>query len=327
MNRECDCEVCVGAMTRRGLVLGGGGVLGYAWLVGALTALQERVGVDAREFDMYVGVSSGAISSTLLASGVGVDVMVRNVRGAALPDDPATDYDESSLAGADGRLPKPGWGLGSPGLIANAARRPGSVPPLAMLSGALPPGKGTLDPIRKVINEVAPDGWPDTVLWIVAMDYESGNRVVFGRNGDPQVPLSEAVAASCAIPGWFSPVELDGHRYVDGGMYSNTSADLFAGQGMDEVYVIAPMASFQVDEPASVMGKLERRWRRAVTRRLNREIEKVRASGTKVYALGPGPADLTAMGANLMDPTHKSLVCETSLKTSATALRMLGVGT
>ena len=59
-------------MTRRGLVLGGGGVLGAAWTVGALTALEEQLGIDAREFDEFVGTSAGSVLAALLACGAGV---------------------------------------------------------------------------------------------------------------------------------------------------------------------------------------------------------------------------------------------------------------
>ena len=74
------------------------------------------------------------------------------------------------------------------------------------------------------------------------MDYDTGRRVAFGREGAPVAALDEAVTASCAIPGWYAPVLVDGRRYVDGGTLSTTSADLLAREGLDEVYVLAPMA-------------------------------------------------------------------------------------
>ncbi len=151
------------------------------------------------------------------------------------------------------------------------------------------------------------------------MDYDSGKRVAFGREGAPGAPLPVAVTASCAIPGWYAPIEINGRRYVDGGACSSTSLDLLAGHGLDEVYVIAPMVSFAYDAPAGVAAKLERRVRRAITRRLLREAEKVQAGGTRVTMLGPGPEDLEAIGANLMDASRRDAVLATSLRTSAEA--------
>jgi len=153
------------------------------------------------------------------------------------------------------------------------------------------------------------------------MDYDSGKRIAFGREGAPPAALSEAVTASCAIPGWYAPIEISGRRYVDGGACSSTSLDLLAGQGLDEIFVIAPMVSFAYDAPSGVAARLERRVRRAITRRLLREAEKVQASGTRVTMLGPGPEDLEAIGANLMDASRRDTVLNTALRTSAEAWR------
>ena len=46
---------------RWGLVLGGGGVLGAAWMVGALGALQRVQGLDPRDADLVVGTSAGSV--------------------------------------------------------------------------------------------------------------------------------------------------------------------------------------------------------------------------------------------------------------------------
>jgi NTE family protein len=116
-------------------------------------------------------------------------------------------------------------------------------------------------------------------------------------------------------------VEIGGHRYIDGGTCSATSVDLLAAEELDEVYVLAPMASFSYDEPSSVAGRLERGFRRTVTRRMVRESGRVRAAGAQVTLLGPGAEDLEAIGANLMDPSRRANVLETSVQTSSEALR------
>jgi NTE family protein len=125
--------------------------------------------------------------------------------------------------------------------------------------------------------------------------------------------------ASCAIPGWFAPVTIDGKQYVDGGAVSATSIDVLAHAGMDEVYVVAPMISFAMDHPTSVSARLERRWRVEVTKTARREAAVVRAAGANVRMVGPGPEDLTAIGANLMDDDRRVHVLETSLRTSVAA--------
>jgi NTE family protein len=128
--------------------------------------------------------------------------------------------------------------------------------------------------------------------------------------------------ASCAIPGWYTPVTIGGRRYVDGGACSATSLNLVVPLELDEVVVLSPMTSTEYDRPASVAGRIERRFRRLVTKRLLGEVKQVRATGTKVTLLGPGPEDL---GANLMDPRRRQRVLDTSLRTSAAALRASSV--
>jgi NTE family protein len=134
------------------------------------------------------------------------------------------------------------------------------------------------------------------------------------------VSLADAVVASCSIPGWYEPKSIDGRRYVDGGVSSSTSLDLVARAGLDEVYVLAPMASYVMDRPWNPATQLERMVRRVVTLGLSRETGKVRATGARVTVLTPGPEDLAAIGANLMNPRARRVVLETSLRTSAAAL-------
>jgi NTE family protein len=126
--------------------------------------------------------------------------------------------------------------------------------------------------------------------------------------------------ASCAIPGWYAPVRIGNRLYVDGGACSATSLDLLAPLGLDEVYVLAPMAAFAMDVPNRMIVRLERRLRRSITARLLREAATVRSAGTQVTMLAPGPADLEIIGANMMDPRRREAVFEMSQRTSRAAL-------
>jgi NTE family protein len=306
-------------MTRRGLVLGAGGALGASWTLGALTALQEATGWDARSADTLVGTSAGSICAAFLASGVSVDSMRNHQLGVPEPGDTPIDYDYSS----DRALPPlPRLRLGSRSLLVHTARHPRQVTPMAAVSALLLEGRGSLDRIGRIVNQVAVPGmWPvRPETWIVAMDYDTGRRVAFGKHGAPEADLASAVMASCSIPGWYAPVAIGGRRYVDGGACSPTSLDLLAGAGLDVVYVLSPMTSFELDRPPRAAARVERYLRRIVTRRLAREAAKVRAAGTEVVLLSPGPEDLQAFGANLMDPRRRTHVLETSLRTTAATL-------
>jgi NTE family protein len=307
-------------MTRRGLVLGAGGVLGASWTIGALAAVEEATGWDVREAEVVIGTSAGSVLAAFVGSGIGTAQLLNHQRGIIVPGDPVIEYDADNERSMP-LMPRPG--LGSAKLLRNVVRHPSRITPMGAAVSILPRGRGSLEPVRNLVEAVAPRGeWaahPNT--WIVAMDYETGKRVPFGREGSPPAGLSDAVMASCAIPGWYQPVDIGGHRYVDGGACSPTSLDLLAGRGLDEVFVLSPMTSFDYDDPTSRVAKLERRFRRIVTKRLIREAVKVRRSGTSVVMLGPGAEDLDAIGANLMDARRRTTVLETSLRTSAEALK------
>lgn len=307
-------------MTRRGLVLGAGGVLGASWTIGALKAVEDATGWDPRTAEVVIGTSAGSVLAAFVGCGVGVEQLLNHQRGIVVPGDPEIDYDADSERALP-LLPRPG--LGSAKLLRNVVRHPSRITPMGAAVSILPRGRGSLEPVGRLVQAVCPRGeWaPHPRTWIVAMDYDTGKRIPFGRPGAPDAGLSDAVMASCAIPGWYAPVTINGRRYVDGGACSPTSLDLVIPLELDEVFVLSPMTSFDYDKPASRIGKLERQFRRVVTRRLIKEAVKVRSAGTSVVMLGPGAEDLEAIGANLMDARRRTTVLETSLRTSAENLR------
>jgi NTE family protein len=312
---------------RRGLVLGAGGVLGAAWTIGALAAVREEYDWDPREAEVLIGTSAGSVLASALGCGIGVETLLNHQQGVVAPGDPRIEYDTDK--GTGGALPPlPRLGIGTARGVLNSALHPRKVTPMGALAAVLPQGRGSMAPVGQLVDGVLPDGgWaPHPQLWVVAMDYDNGRRVAFGREASPPAELRDAVMASCSIPGWYAPVRIGERRYVDGGTCSPTSLDLVAGLGLDEVVVLSPMTSLTFDRPTSVGARIERRFRRLVTRRLLGEMRKVAATGTKVTMLGPGAEDLAVIGANLMDPRRRERVLTTSLRTSAAALRPSGSG-
>ncbi len=300
-------------------MLGAGGVLGAAWTVGALAAVEQELGWDAREAEVLIGTSAGSVLAAALACGVSVEELVGHQRG--LPD-PRIAYDLDEDSG--GPLPPfPRPVIGSPRGALSTTLRPWRTTPMAALATVMPRGRGSIAAIGDLVDGLLPGGgWaPHKATWIVAMDYESGRRTPFGQVGHPLANLRDAVMASCAIPGWYEPVTVGRRQYVDGGVCSPTSVDLLARLGLDEVIVLSPMASLSYDRPDSVTARIERRFRRLSTKRVVGEVKKVAAHGTHVRLLGPGAEDLAVIGANMMDPRRRPDVFETSLRTSAAALR------
>jgi NTE family protein len=297
-------------------------VLGAAWTIGALQAMSEVEGFDPADAEVIIGTSAGSVLAALLGSGLSVAELLDHQRGMPLPHELGQDWSYDSSTG--GALPpRPRLSVGSPALLRRTVAHPRQLPPLAVLAALTPAGTGSLAVVgRSVAAGAGEDGWSRREgVWVVAMDYDSGRRVAFGRDGAPRARIDEAVMASCAIPGWYAPVSIGGRRYVDGGTLSTTSVDLLAKDRLDEVYVLAPMASFVSDSPRQIAARLERRIRRRVTRRMLVEAQTVSRGGTAVTVLAPGPEDLAEIGANMMDPSRRLAVLEASLRTSARALR------
>jgi NTE family protein len=314
----------VSVAPRRAVVLGSGGALGFAWTIGALAALETEAGFDVRTVQQLVGTSAGSVAAALLACGVSVDEIRRHHQGVPAPTDPPIGFDYA--AGTGRALPRrPRLLPGSPRLLLDAARHPRQARPAVTLAGVLPAGRGTLEPVRRLIARVAASSdlgsrWPERPrTWVAATDYRSGQRVLFGR--DRLVALADAVVASCAIPAWYPPAMIDRRPYVDGGTVSNTSVDTLAGANIDEAYVLAPMASTDLDRPRSPVSRIERALRRAITRGLVADVAALRASGMRVVLVTPGPADLAVIGANLMNPRRRTEVLESAMRTTAIRLR------
>jgi len=319
---------------RTGLVLGAGGVVGAAWMTGALEAVQERLPCEINDVDVILGTSAGSVIAAALRCGVSVSEMIALHRGEdvrVLRAAGVRDLDDGPLP------PRPQLRAGSPRLMLATLLTPHRVHPGVGASAWLPRGRARHEALRATVQALqqqagrgAADGspavWADGRTWIVAVDYDSGRRVIFGREGAPPASLPDAVVASCSIPGWYAPVDIAGRRYVDGGVRSTTSLGTLARAGVSEVYVLAPMASIVTDRPGMPHERLERRLRRLITRSLLREAQELRAQGIRVTLLTPGPADLAAMGINLMDPRRRKAALETSLRTSSSALAASGDG-
>jgi len=71
-------------------------------------------------------------------------------------------------------------------------------------------------------------------LSVVACDLKKSERVVFKDSGD----LVMAIRASCAVPGFFSPVKYDGRTLVDGGVMDPLPVDAVKEMGADVVIAV-----------------------------------------------------------------------------------------
>jgi NTE family protein len=309
--------------SRAGLVLGAGGVLGAAWMAGALAALQARLPYPVEDTGLILGTSAGSVLAAALRCGFGVDDLVAHQRGTGRGALDALCAPDLSCRGLP---PWPSWCPGSPRLMLKALRAPSRVHPWVTAAACLPRGRARHDELRRTVSDMmarhrrGPGAGDRGQTWITAVDYDSGRRVVFGRDGAPEATLPDAVVASCSVPCWYQPAVIGSHRYIDGGVRSGSNADLLARAGIAKAYVLAPAASLVAGPPRGLTECLERFVRRLMTRALLKEVALLRGRGIDVTVLTPGPADLAAMGGNLMDHRRREAVFETSLRTSAAAM-------
>lgn len=299
---------------RVGLVLGAGGATGAAFHAGTLLALQHDLGWDPNSADVIVGSSAGSIIGALLRAGLSTDDLA--AWGSSVEALPAGRVSRRTLE-----------------LVGNAGSqlvpsfpRPRVVSP-ALWRSLLPPSRLR---VHTALFAMLPDGWldagsnleqlgrlleawPEDRLWLTAVGRRDGRRVVFGRD-DIAVTPGQAVAASCAVPGVFTPVTVGERRYIDGGAHSPTNADLLLDAGVDTAIVLSPMSA-----PWGAIGWRSDRVVRSMCRRvLSAECEQLAGRGIAVHVFEPDAATLRSMGANPLDDSKApSVVRESFLAAGA----------
>jgi NTE family protein len=261
-------------MKERALVLGGGGVAGIAWTTGLLFGLCEH-GVDVRTAEMILGTSAGSAVAAQLSSGFSLkDLFDRQVDPAQqtrelAPSTHLFELFERALLTANNssdRLQRTKhigrWALEAP-TVTEAERR-------AVIAERLPTHT-----------------WPGGMLLIVAVDTETGETRIFDRLSGTS--LVDAVAASCAVPGIWPPVTIDGRRYMDGGARSSDNADLALGYA--RTMIVSPMGTARPE----VTGES-----------LEQQVETLRNAGGKTYLVEPDQASKDAIGLNPLAPETRT---------------------
>jgi NTE family protein len=318
------------AGTRVGLVLGAGGTLGGAWLAGALSAVADGLDLPPGDAEVLVGTSAGSAIAALAAGGMDPAYLAAYAcggpldglePGAELPADAAERREEAIGFRLARALPP--IGPGSWRMALRSLTRPHRTPPAALLAGWLPRGAICSKPLRDGLRHLLGEqDWPARPrLHVVACDYATGRRVAFGAPDAPPARLPDAVAASCAIPGFYHPISIAGRSYVDGGVWSASNLDLLAGAGLDLVVCLNPISSDASPRRRSPADLLAAAMRADAGRRLRREAEVLRAAGTEVLLVQPGAAELDLMGLNLMRREGRQELAESAARTVLRELR------
>src|SRR3954451_24720478 len=302
--------------------------MGGAGLTGGLEAIARETGWDPASAEYVVGTSAGSMMGALLASGVPPWFMVAHSKGdsfeglSGADGRPASTADRAAGASFGLHRAPPQIGPGSWKLIGNSLTAPMQHRPTAMFAGWLPRGFISTEPLKDTIRRVVPSGWAEHPnLWIVACDYATGGRVAFCRDDAPDADLADAVAASCAIPGFYHPVTIQGRRYVDGGLWSTSNLDILRNERLALVICLNPTSSLHPPLAWNPAERIAAATRAMSGRRLGSEAKKLRAKGTGVVLIQPTDEDLEQMGPNLMSRRNRTPVIEAAIRTVGAQLR------
>lgn len=249
------------------LVLGGGGVAGIAWETGILAGLAAQ-GVDVTTADRIVGTSAGSVVGPQLASGIPLEDLFDAQIRQTVPE----KFVPYALQEEKEHWTRITEGANDPAM---AMRRIGDY---AVSSAA------TSEHERLSIIEarLPRSEWPEKELILTSVDIHSGRLKTWTQQDG--IPLSHAVAASCAMPGAWPPVTIAGRRYMDGGIESTTHATL--AEGCDACLVIAPF-------PGGLWGGGS----------IEAELDALPNVATALLA--PDDASIRAFGGNPLDPATR----------------------
>ncbi len=245
-------------------------MVGIAWEAGVLLGLRGA-GIGTDGWDRIVGTSAGSVVGAAAGSDHGLDALREApwVDSAIELNSYVATLDPAAIAEIEalwfGRPEGPD--LATRAAIGRRATSAGTDQEARF--------------IRTVAALLPTDRWPRPLV-TTAVDAETGAFRTFDAASG--VPLVAAVAASCAIPGVFPPVTVAGRRYIDGGVRSGTCADLAAGH--DLVVVVAltqPGGQWSARQAAEVAG--------------------LRAGGSRVVEILPGPEPLAPSDGPLVEPS------------------------
>lgn len=256
--------------SKTALVLAGGGIMGAAYEIGVLTALDKlfRSGFNSRRFDIYVGISSGSVISALVANKVRPANMYRAIVRNEISSFNFTRSDIYRfefwrLLSAVGKLI-----VSFPNILNSFYRHRWTFSIsdfFHMLLEQLPAGVFHIEHMESFLRQsfyregLRNDfGLLDRELYIPAYDLDLGERVIFGDSSsmDYPVTISQAITASCSIPFFFEPYRIHGRDYIDALTGRVTHLDIAIEKGAKLIVVVNPRVPMRNDPERACLPTL-----------------------------------------------------------------------
>lgn len=256
------------APPKTALILAGGGIMGAAYEIGCLTALDRLFapGFSSSRFDLFVGVSAGSVVAALVANGIPPLRLFKDI----LHDAPSPfNFRRSDIYQVDTRQVLASCWRVSTNLWKifrhYRQRRWQSTGSdlIHILQEQFPAGLFSLEPMQKYLCQAfASAGLEDNFtnlkpeLYIPAYDLDLGERVIFGSEGERELHLCQAITASCAIPYFFRPPRIGERYFVDGSTGHIAHLDIAIERGANLIVVINPRVPLANDQESICLPSL-----------------------------------------------------------------------
>lgn len=280
---------------KAGIVLAGGAVAGGAFKAGGLRALDEAFlrrrlpgqatprSFSLKDFDMFIGLSAGSVLAAVLSAGISPDELLRIMRGTSETYDPFRPW-HFMRPNALEWISRLGLFLDreqeiltnylSGATNASSGARfdlPATLKKMAEATARLLPTgffdvSGLEDYLRRTMRRTGlTDDFREAYrrtgkgFYLTAAELNRGEQVVFGHD-EPyaRVPISKAIAASCALPVWYRPVAIINPRagepgepdhldLVDGSILHTADVRLAVEKGCELVICYNPFTRIRYD--------------------------------------------------------------------------------
>lgn len=261
------------------LIMGGGGTLGAIWQVGSLLRLIEEGSLDLNNFDLRVCTSAGSLALAVVDSDLSFEEIDQLIANSQI------EHKGKTLRLPDTEYRKDKGRLNNPRILLNGLKYLQLPRFNNILSGFIPEGAASLEPLGNFIDDLHGD-WPEKATFVVASDLDSGRRVVFNKLSN--VKFSDAVKASCSVPGVFKPININNTRYIDGGVHSSINYDLAVKARAKEIFILTSSTGFTriraKDKPLVLVSKIYRNLMEIHLRRIEFFCK---AKGVKLTILRP----------------------------------------
>jgi NTE family protein len=236
-----------------GLCLAGGGVEGLIYELGVLIALDRVMkNRSVNDFDIFCGISAGAVISSFLVNGVTPEEIAR---GLQIGTDKVERIERTTIFWPNFReVPVRLFGV-----LKEAVKYGRNVDVEALLWGLVPSGGMNAEELKWYLErQLTKKGMTNNFnqirkeLYIGVTDQDNSNHVVLGEPGLRDIPISHAVTASSALVPFYHPQKIRDRYYIDGAFTRTANIQVAVKHGARLIIVVNPWVPFQSAEPGLI---------------------------------------------------------------------------